>query len=319
MKTKRDGVVLLLALLCLLALEVTAVGLHFIAQQELRVAGSSARDLELRLAAQSAAARAVAQWPAEQLDSMGLHLTIPVPAAGALSTTGIRSSASIERLAPHLFLVRATAVSPLLESSTLGLIVATTTAAELAAEVTAAVRSNGAIHVGAQSRVDWGAVGCRGAHALEVASLADLDMAGGALAGPVASADSGGTWPPNALGSLTIERLAELARASAALASPVSLYEHDVTLSGSAGNGILVVLGDLALDGGTFVGIVMVRGALSLTGGATIQGAVLVDGGPLVLDDATVTFDSCAITASLDQPRLLGPFRPRSRRWIPLF
>jgi hypothetical protein len=317
-RTARNGVVLLLALLCLLALEVTAVGLHFIAQQELRAAGSASRDLELRLAAQSAAGRALAVWPAQQLDSLGLHLAIPVPAAGGVSQTGIRSSAAVERLAPRLFLVRGAAVSPLLESAAIGLIVATSTAPELAAEVTAAVRADGLVKIGTQSRIDWGIPGCRGATALELGSLADLDIDGGVITGPVVSVDSGGTWSPDRLGSLTIARMIEVARA-AQPSGPVSLYEHDVTLTGSAGNGILVVVGDLVLDGGSFEGMVMVQGSLTLTGGAAIRGAVLVDGGNLDLNPGTITFDGCAITAALADPRLLGPFSPRTRGWIPLF
>jgi hypothetical protein len=95
---------------------------------------------------------------------------------------------------------------------------------------------------------------------------------------------------------------------------PLVASEGNLTVDGGAGQGVLVVLGDLVLRGGArFYGVVLVRGALVLEQGAALVGLARATGGTTVGPDASVTGSSCwalrVLTASrqaLARPRLLG-------------
>jgi hypothetical protein len=321
-RARRDGVVLLLALLCVLALEVAAAGLHFITTQELRTATAAERALRLRLAAHSAAAQAVAQWPADGIADLPLFGSRPVNLAGTSGDIGIHAAAQVERVAANLFLVRATAASDFRETASVGILVATATASDVAHDLAFALRTNGPVDLGAGARIAAAASDCYTSatppHAIEMGGNANLAISGGALQGSVA--DTSATLDTRRIGSLDY---AGLRRAGVAAPAPgrttVVYHDGDLALAPADGNGVLVVNGDLTLRGGTFEGIVMVTGSLTLIDNASITGAVLVDRGPTRLENSRITWDGCIILAVVADPRLQGPFRPLGRSWIALF
>ncbi len=295
----RGGVVLLLALLCVIALEVTAAGLHFVVVQEWRTAHAAGRAVQLRFAAQSAVADAATAWPADDIASLAIHQRMAIPVMPPRSESGLTASAEVERVGEHLFMIRGTAISPLAETATVAHLVATASADSLARTITAAIRTGGEVSIGPGSAVTKAGRGCSDT--------------------PV------GTDPPavdptpysiNDDGALAAARLARIAIAWPA--SQVVTHSADLALT-AGGAGILVVDGDLVMEGGHFEGIVIVRGRVVLRGGARITGALLADAGPVILEGATVTHDGCVIRDVLDHPHILGPFLPRGRRWIPIF
>ncbi len=101
-------------------------------------------------------------------------------------------------------------------------------------------------------------------------------------------------------------------------AAPVlAVLDGPAVLSGRF-RGILLVDGDLTLQPGSEVnGLVAVRGALGLAPGARILGAVRaagVEGG-----DGEVVYDRCAIETALTAPALIRAYRPGARWRLPAF
>ncbi len=311
---------LLLALLCLLALEVTAVGMHFIATQEFHAARASARDVALRLAARSALARAVTAWPGGTLDSLAVNQSAEIPAAAVQRSAGIVASARIERVGPHLFLIRGTATSPRRELAIVGMIVATAQPSDLASNITAALRTDGVVRLRGGARIARAADTCTTAaanNAIAATSDASIVAGPGVVDGPVSivPADS---IAADRIATLSRHRIAAIALRATPQTGPVR-YARDTTLVGATASGILVVDGNFTMRGGTFSGIIMVSGGVTLTDGARIDGALLVERGPTDLLDAVIALDRCAILHVFSNPSLLGPFLPRGRLWIPLF
>lgn len=105
--------------------------------------------------------------------------------------------------------------------------------------------------------------------------------------------------------------------------APLIFAPGDLRIAGGAGQGILVVQGDLTLaDGARFYGPILVGGRLLVTGDAAVYGAVTATGGgPDQVDaGAHILYSACAIrrsllgAAALDQPLAAG-----DRVWVPLF
>ncbi|MCG6954804.1 MAG: hypothetical protein LJF04_02345 [Gemmatimonadetes bacterium] len=105
---------------------------------------------------------------------------------------------------------------------------------------------------------------------------------------------------------------------------PLVAAEGDLMVEGGAGQGVLVVLGDLVVTGGgRFYGVVLVRGGLVVEQGAAVVGLVRAVGGITVGSDAEISGSACwalrSLTAArpvLARPRplrgtgRLGPLRP---------
>jgi len=354
----RSGVVLLLALLCIVALELAAAGLHFAALQELRAARAGTRSLQLRLSAQAAAVTAVAAWPAEQALVTPIGGLLPIPAAaGREQLYSIDFGASAERLGDELFLVRGEAASPLRERARIGcLVVAPDPARGLSA---AAVRTSAGLSLAALAALAAGGPACGLQVAPPALQLPDPDLLSLALDASLAGSIE---IQPELTGAHVAELIPfPLDRLlSAALALPASQVRPgpvidggrcvtglltnwgepdplapddpctfwlpvltrtgDLRLDGGRGQGVLYVSGDLVLAGGaSFAGLVLVDGRVSLEDGASVRGAVIA-AGSVSLSNASITGDRCAVSAALAAvPALAGPFVPRGRRWVPLF
>jgi hypothetical protein len=99
----------------------------------------------------------------------------------------------------------------------------------------------------------------------------------------------------------------------------------NLKLTGGAGQGILLVDGNLDASGGVqFVGPVIVRGALSVTGngsGARFVGGVMAEDVYLtdskVAGNAVVSYSSCAIEKALTGSAT--PTFDRARGWIEMY
>ncbi|MEX2282865.1 MAG: hypothetical protein WEE89_10330 [Gemmatimonadota bacterium] len=100
---------------------------------------------------------------------------------------------------------------------------------------------------------------------------------------------------------------------------PLIYSAGDLTLGAGAGQGILVVNGDLALSSSTrFFGLVLVRGRLLMAGNSEIVGAVLAQSA--ALDGAHVVRSDCALARALQNAPALNRLTPRpGRAWLPHF
>jgi hypothetical protein len=121
------------------------------------------------------------------------------------------------------------------------------------------------------------------------------------------------------IGAVDRSTIAAIAAQPDSSVVPLRYAARDTVIDTLAGSGVLVVTGNVEIRGGTFDGVIMVFGSATISGGTRLNGSLIIAGGSLDLDDATISFDACAIGASLANPRFLGPFRPRGRMWIPLF
>jgi len=354
----RPGVVLLLALLCLIALELSAAGLQFAALQQVRIAHAGSRALQLRLSTQSAVATALDNWQAAAAlrTPVGGQLTLP-GTTGRDDHWGITYEATAERLSASLFLISAQARSPLGESARVGFL--TVMADPVQRLVSAAVRSAGTVSVQAGARLTAGSGSCP-AEALpaaaQVGDAAFLLTTGDAVisgmvevrpelrGAPLSAllpiplgqllAEAAGLnldrWQPApvvqaghcATGILSNwgEPVVSTATEPCRTWFPVLQRTGDLILDGGRGQGVLYVTGNLVLAAGaSFAGVVLVEGSLTLLEGAEVRGSV-VAGGDVTMLAASIQGDHCAASAALaDIPRLAGPFSPTTRRWIPLF
>lgn len=354
MKT-RSGVVLLLALLAVVALELTAAALHFTALQQLRVARSGSRQLQLRLSAQGAAAAAVEGWPAAAALALPVGGRLPITAAAAVDGRyGIRSTAAAERLTDSLFLIRAAARSPLGEVTRIGLLVLAID--PLARMSIAALLAGRGVSLGAGGFVNARSATCDSAGgALELSDLSMLTAQSGAtLAGAVSErpelgtstldallspalrealahatplSDPGITPGPRADGSKCTDSAADNwgeplheVRNPCSSWFPVLRREGDLVVNGGRGQGILYVTGNLVLTAGaTFSGLILVGGRLSIAAGAVATGMV-ISLGEVEISDAGIAGNYCELRAVLAGVRGLGgPYAPGGRRWVPLF
>jgi hypothetical protein len=103
---------------------------------------------------------------------------------------------------------------------------------------------------------------------------------------------------------------------------PIIWSEGDLVIAGGAGQGVLVVNGDLTIGGGfTFYGVVLVRGVLTTVGpGGTILGGVLVVGGAgqhtALGGNTVIRYSACAAARGLLRSAPAVPVRSRS--WVRL-
>jgi len=101
---------------------------------------------------------------------------------------------------------------------------------------------------------------------------------------------------------------------------PFIYADGDLEIAGGAGQGLLVVTGNLVVrHGATFNGVIVAGGSV-LIANATVRGAIYArsPSDPAVLLDASVLFEPCAINAALFSPPLLHrPLFPPGRIWLP--
>jgi hypothetical protein len=104
---------------------------------------------------------------------------------------------------------------------------------------------------------------------------------------------------------------------------PVIHVLGDIHITGTQGQGILLVDGDLYVSGGfTFTGAVIVRGSLKTTGtGAHISGAVMAANVDLeddiVTGNTSIRYSSCALAAVMNGSAYLKPVKQRA--WVDLY
>ena len=99
---------------------------------------------------------------------------------------------------------------------------------------------------------------------------------------------------------------------------PLIFIGGNASIQGTAGQGVLVVDGNLRVDGDLqFYGAVIVRGTLSITGGR-VSGGVSAGGASLeassVLGEAVVRYSSCVLERALDATAPAAPLEQRA--WI---
>jgi hypothetical protein len=106
---------------------------------------------------------------------------------------------------------------------------------------------------------------------------------------------------------------------------PIIHVTGNLKLTGGAGQGILLIDGNLDASGGVnFIGPVIVRGALSVTGngsGARFVGGVMAENVYLtdskVAGNAVVSYSSCAVQKALSGSAT--PWFDRTRGWIEMY
>ncbi|HEY9516457.1 MAG TPA: hypothetical protein VIQ74_12320 [Gemmatimonadaceae bacterium] len=98
---------------------------------------------------------------------------------------------------------------------------------------------------------------------------------------------------------------------------PVLHAPGDLHISGGAGQGFLLVDGDLTLDAGSqFFGAVVVRGSLSVSDGAEVHGAVLAS--RISLDGAArIQYSKCATNLALRAAAI--PAVPPGQAWSEMY
>lgn len=98
---------------------------------------------------------------------------------------------------------------------------------------------------------------------------------------------------------------------------PVLHAAGDLHLSGGAGEGVMLVDGDLHLERGvTFAGIAIVRGALYSSGGASLAGAAIAARASLDAG-SSIHYSRCAIAAAL--VRIARPAPAARWGWLELY
>lgn len=145
----------------------------------------------------------------------------------------------------------------------------------------------------------------------DLAALADRTEAGAVAAAPRTAAGECDTGAPGNWG--------DPADPAAPCGGyfPLIFAPADLALSG-AGQGVLVVQGDLALaPGAAFHGAVLVTGRITVAAGAVVTGAVRAGRASVA---GAVRFDACALGRALaSAPGLDRPLRPAGRSWVPIF
>ena len=103
---------------------------------------------------------------------------------------------------------------------------------------------------------------------------------------------------------------------------PLIVAPGDLTVHGGAGQGILIVAGDLTLEAGAhFAGPIVVHGRL-LVDSAFVSGGVLLpeSTSSARVRHGSIHFDSCTLSNVVRHSTAFRrPFLPRGRAWIPLF
>jgi hypothetical protein len=356
--TAPPGFALVFALVILAALSIAAAGMVAIGAREAEIAGAMARRADSRLAAESAAAWALATWSTREHGAL-----VPGEASGRVDVgrTGSNLPPTVEagfvvtRLGPALFAVHgighhADGGPP--ATARAGVLVRTVDPDSLAMAFPAAVTAE------TEALVDAGFVagdaGCadpRGVPAplggpgvlapnVTVAPAATVTGEPPVLLAPPPVPASGILEPP------LIDALATVPVAGGSV-TPIPRVRGEDCQADEANWGAVApsspcydhlplvrAAGDLTVRGGEGRGLLIVDGDLVLDG-VRFHGVVLVRGrvtiraGAVVrgavrastvrIVDGSVAHDPCHVSAALTAGGLDGPFRVPDRLWVPVF
>lgn len=359
----RPGIVLPAVLMTLLVLELLTATTIVLALQQSALARDRALGIRAQLGARSAAALALVQWErgAYQRLSPGEQAvtTFSLDAQTSATVTVERVSPTLfsVRAAAAVTLDRS-----LVSQAAAGLLIGALDTGSMLAYFPAALGVGGALRLTGGSTIDAVTTACteRPAAALALADTTALVAAGGSnmmgspplaeraeladpatfaglgtvgLAGLLARADRSEVGALELRPALVAGRCDTDAAANwgAPLDSthacanyfPLIHAAGDLAVRSGAGQGILVVEGDLAFDTGTeFHGLILVRGRILAAPGARIRGSALIQGAGRVsqLHGAHVIFDACLMKNALGRsPALNRPIFRRNRIWIPAF
>jgi hypothetical protein len=98
---------------------------------------------------------------------------------------------------------------------------------------------------------------------------------------------------------------------------PLIAIDGDAHIDGGAGQGMLVVHGNLRIDGGArFDGAIVAAGDVTI-GDATITGSIRSSGSVETLADARVTHAICPLWLAFASPAARRAFRTSARFWLP--
>lgn len=285
---RSHGIALLSALYFLIIVGVLVSGAFYAAELERKGAKSRVDDAALVAAADFAATEPLADWRPEIRDSqtVGSVATLPVPIAGALTTSG---SVSVARLTPSLFWLvgEAHAASQAGEVRRVNLVVQLPTAVPA---VSAALVSAGDVSLGpgahllvsTESRCR--AAGDTAAIVLAAGVALTLDSSAGTAVVPTTVSDplAADSSTYRLFGAVTWEWLE-------ANADRVFTPGGAVVLNGDSSRPqVLYAPGDLAILGGTGAGILLVAGHLRLGGPLRFNGLVVVRNGIETVADSVV-------------------------------
>ena len=342
---RRDGVVLVLSILLILALSILAVGVVMVGTMESSVATALQRAAEARALAELGARSIFEAW------STAAVRDLPPGSLRAGPPVGRAIKSTIERVDSLLFLVRTEArLGGRTRPPTVGraaLLVATPDHAALERAFPAALA------VEAEAWIDSGRVSGYDACPVTAVDRPGL-IADSAAVSPRAELGGAPAWsiaapeplpPGSLLESPTVRDIATVIW-TAALATPRPSSAAGTCLPepgnwGAVADGhpchdrlpLVYATGDLAIDAGEIRGILVVDGDLDLTGTVELAGIVRVRGMLRIGPDAHVTGavraasvqmsggsilrDGCEIAAALDAPALDRAFRPGRRWWVP--
>jgi hypothetical protein len=309
----RPGVVLVLTLLALVAIEAIALGVVFLATQESRVAAAHERALRARLAAEGAAAAAAVEWRPAPADLACATDADTVPVTVVLSTTdGFEATARVERLPGRWLLARAEAVDVAGVRFSTALAFASPDPTPLLGFFPAALAGTpgAAVPPGAASVTDGA-----GELAVLLGAAATRSVSGDLIVAPAVTDGRCDRSVPLNWGAPL-----DPAHACARFA-PLVVVNGTTRFLGGAGQGVLVVNGQLDLmPGSSFTGAILVAGRLTVAAGAAVTGAITVlDGGTIDIN-GVVEHSACAVRRALLGSGAAAAYTPApAARWLPLF
>jgi len=305
---------------------------------------TAARELRLRGAAEHALAAALSASPNPSMDSMGLWVarTQPFDTIGGVPTRGI-----VRRLGPESWLVEGAAgessgveatsrrlawtLDPLVRVMALGGVVTVGADAPVTiagtSDASAPAELRGPLEAGDCDPWQGELDGRYAATPLPIVApprdstapltLGLMDFERLAAAAPVAVAGSGTPMPVEAFGECLegqpwVWGDPDQPGRPCGGHMPMRYADGDLDVLGGAGQGLLVVAGDLTLTSGArFYGLVIVRGVLSLAGGASLEGMALARNGLDVDPSASLVGSACwAVRALAASRAALGSFVP---------
>lgn len=320
----RQGSVLLIVLLGLLLIEAMVLGSLAIAANGATAARIAEQRLHARLTAESAVREGLADWTDRDWDDLAVGTTDRRP-----GTRVDGGHIEIEALGNGRFLIRGRAAR--IDRILAQALVHIMPRDSLRALFDAALHVHGAIDITGASSIDGS-----GTDALAHCEVTPVP---GVVAPPLATTLEAGAVlhgapplreatedPVHAIAGLALHDLHPLADLVATETLPADALcpeQHclvfapgNLTLSGGAGQGMLVVLGRLRLvSDATFTGAVL-AGALDLANGH-IRGAARTFGTDTTRIDGTLRFDPCAVEGALSATGLGRPFRRGARLWLP--
>jgi hypothetical protein len=359
-ETQRPGFALIVVVFILLALGILGAGLVFIAAEEVAIASAGENLLRTRVAAESAVRTRLATWRTADYRALATGTVQELDTEPIGGPREMQLHTAVERLAGPLYLVGSEARDPGGASARAAVVVWGIEPAELWLTFPAALSANGPVELWGDEAV-IGFTGLEparpGEEVCQAEAIGEIRAVFGDLDRPAILPASGYPAPDPKLGPLGEAALlyaADRVEAGVHILAPVEapgLCDYDAIgnwgapaspgtpcaeylpliyvpgdlhLAGGAGQGILVVDGDLIISGETrFHGAVVVGGELDLRDNAEISGAVTtagVDRLTTLARESRITYDPCALQrAFTSAPALNRAFQPIDRGWVPQY